>query len=371
MKSAASLFGLRAASDELLHLDLMRFVASCGIVFHHSHEYFYPPAAREGARQSTFGLALFVDLFFAISGFVIAYVYHDRIGSWHEYGRFLQRRVGRLAPLHWLTLAVSIILYCVFIAAARSHVKTMPSFNPLCIADTVLLLHSFVPCGNGTFFNGVSWSISVEMVMYVAFPIMALLGRKSPKVILGLATALLMTYLVYWHGGVFSSLEWTRISAPLRAIPSFLLGVGLFYNRKYIANIPKPEVLLLGSACALLGAMASNAPSAVILLGTYAVTICAVSADLQRRANAFVRAVAPLGQLTYSIYMVHAIFILVLMNVLGDKILHAGPKVMLVIAACCFVCIAVASYLSFRFIETPARRKIDNLRARDIVAIFV
>src|ERR1019366_3111225 len=33
---------LRPTSGELLHLDLMRFIASAGIVFHHSHEFFVP-----------------------------------------------------------------------------------------------------------------------------------------------------------------------------------------------------------------------------------------------------------------------------------------------------------------------------------------
>ncbi len=93
---------LRPASGELLHLDLMRFVASAGIVFHHSHEFFSPQRARPALAAGTLGLALFVDLFFVISGFVITYVYHDRIVSWGGFGRFLQRRIGRLVPLHWL-----------------------------------------------------------------------------------------------------------------------------------------------------------------------------------------------------------------------------------------------------------------------------
>ncbi|MCH7627432.1 hypothetical protein [Novosphingobium percolationis] len=64
--------GLTASSDELLTLDLFRFLSSVAIVYHHSHEYFVAPAFRAAAGQRTAGLALFVDLFFLISGFVIA-----------------------------------------------------------------------------------------------------------------------------------------------------------------------------------------------------------------------------------------------------------------------------------------------------------
>lgn len=87
---------LRPTSGELLHLDLMRFIASAGIVFHHSHEFFVPITKSPFlAREQTAGLALFVDLFFVISGFVIAYIYHNRMSSIIDYFTFLQRRVGR------------------------------------------------------------------------------------------------------------------------------------------------------------------------------------------------------------------------------------------------------------------------------------
>src|SRR5271157_6057911 len=101
---------LTAASDELLHLDVVRFIASFGIVFHHSHEFYYRAPDRAALTGRTAGLALFVDLFFLISGYVIAHVYRRRVGSLGEIARFIQRRCGRLIPLHWLTLFLSISL---------------------------------------------------------------------------------------------------------------------------------------------------------------------------------------------------------------------------------------------------------------------
>jgi peptidoglycan/LPS O-acetylase OafA/YrhL len=106
----AALPKLRPQSDEMLHLDLTRFIASVGIVAHHSIEYFVQPSSRDWLHEKTMGLALFVDLFFVISGFVIAYVYHERALTLKGYAVFLQRRVGRLVPLHWLTLAISLAI---------------------------------------------------------------------------------------------------------------------------------------------------------------------------------------------------------------------------------------------------------------------
>ena len=70
------------------------------IVAHHSIEYFVPREYREALTDQTRGLSLFVDLFFGISGFVIAFLYQGRLGSLRRgHGNFMQRRVGRLFPL--------------------------------------------------------------------------------------------------------------------------------------------------------------------------------------------------------------------------------------------------------------------------------
>ena len=87
---------LRPASGEMLNLDFLRFIASAGIVAYHSIEYFLPRESREALAAHTKGMTLFVDLFFVISGFVIAYVYHGRISTFATYATFMQRRVGRL-----------------------------------------------------------------------------------------------------------------------------------------------------------------------------------------------------------------------------------------------------------------------------------
>jgi peptidoglycan/LPS O-acetylase OafA/YrhL len=120
--------GLRAESNKLPHLDVMRFVAAFGIVLVHSLVFFFPKERRTEAAHEIFGLTLFVDFFFVFSGFVIAYYYHERVGSTAWYGTFLQRRVGRLFPLHWLTLVLSIAMF----AAMRRLEHLCPSVAITC-----------------------------------------------------------------------------------------------------------------------------------------------------------------------------------------------------------------------------------------------
>ena len=353
---------LRPASGELLHLDLMRFIAAAGIVFYHSQEFFVPVTKNIfQVREEWAGLALFVDLFFVISGFVIAYIYHDRMNSLVGYGTFLQRRVGRLVPLHWLTLISSIAMWSTFVLLDPS--TQTPSFRPECIAETAFLLHSFLPCG--IHFNSLSWSISAEMVMYAAFPIIGLIAARSTRLLLGTSLAALagmMTVVVSEHDWKVPGSSWIDLSPVLRALPSFVLGAALFYNRGIVSRLPAPGSILAIAISGLIAAIVLGVSQLLTLLIVYVVAVAAVAADLAGNPSLAVRRLAPLGQLTYSIYMWHMILVLIFLNAFGSELLHGHVFTAAIVAGACYLCVFIVSYLSFFFIETPARRRIDAIK---------
>lgn len=359
---------LHAQSGEMLHLDLMRLVASVGIVILHSAEYLVPVADRPRLIDRIEGLGLFVDLFFVISGYVISHVYHDRVGSVGGYLKFLQRRCGRLVPLHWLTLGLAMALWAAVLAAGfpANHA---PSFAPACVIETAFMVHSFFWCG-ADMFNGVSWSISAEMVMYLGFPVVAVLAawRRDALAVVALAALLGMVWLDLHHG--FSTREsWVGEPAVLRAIPSFLFGAALYYFRDTLKGLPQPRFFLLIFTLGLITAMVSGASHLSVLLLIYATAVATAASDVAGRVSPTVKRLAPFGQLTYSIYMWHIFFILVLLNMVGDKLLHGRLSVLIPLFALCYVGIAIWSYFSFVFFETPARRAIDTLGAKKSIRI--
>jgi peptidoglycan/LPS O-acetylase OafA/YrhL len=349
---------LRPASGELLNLDFLRFMASTGIVAHHSIEYFIPREYREAVTDQTRGLSLFVDLFFVISGFVIAYVYHGKVGTFAGYGNFVQRRVGRLFPLHLLTLAVSIVVLGA-VAALGQAANHLPSFAPRCIAQTAVFLHAIISCGNGMSFNGVSWSIGAEMVMYLLFPVFAWAGHRA-KNSLSVTTLAVLLAAVAVHR--VESTAWETLWPAFRALPSFLIGVSLFYWRDALRRIPKAGFILAASLPIMVVAMTTGMPDILTLALVYVVVASAIAADVQGSVAAAVKRFGPLGQLTYSLYMWHSILITIFLNAIGDKLLHAGTGLMLVIGAACYASIFVISCLSYVFVETPARRWIDGFK---------
>src|SRR5579862_6596071 len=152
---------LRPESGHLLHLDALRLIASAGIVVVHMVDFLDAGIARDHIVTSTRSFALFVDMFFVVSGFVIAFVYFAKIVDISSYLSFLRKRLARLAPLHWLTLG---IFAAIGLAAHLHHVplNNAEMYNPRCFPSNLFFLNSMGICPNLTF-NGASWSISAEM----------------------------------------------------------------------------------------------------------------------------------------------------------------------------------------------------------------
>jgi peptidoglycan/LPS O-acetylase OafA/YrhL len=205
------------------------------------------------------------------------------------------------------------------------------------------------------------------MVMYIAFPFVAFIGARSASALLGIGLtilAVMMTFVISQHGWIWRDSSWIELSPILRALPSFVVGAALFYHRNIISRVPAPGFLLAVSTVGLVVAMVSGVSQLITLFIVYLVAIAAIAADVQGGPSVIVRRFAPLGQLTYSIYMWHMLFISFLLNGLGDKFTHANRSTAVILVIACYISIFIVSYLSFFFIETPARRWIDKINFR-------
>src|SRR5262245_4291829 len=87
----------------LFNIQALRMIASLIVV--HAHV-----AAASGLDLAWHGGATGVDLFFVISGFIIAYV------TSIEPGQFMTRRLIRIVPIYWST---TIALYLLVLALPR------------------------------------------------------------------------------------------------------------------------------------------------------------------------------------------------------------------------------------------------------------
>jgi peptidoglycan/LPS O-acetylase OafA/YrhL len=297
----------RPESDQYLHLDLLRFLASAAVVVFHYRalmDWSQPP--RVQAALDTLRFA--VDLFFVISGIVMADLYGGRIGSGGAYGTFLRRRIARLLPLHYATLGFCILLG-VLAGAMGFKLSEPEAFDAACILPNLLMLQAFNTCDHLSF-NGPSWSISAEMGLYLALPLLLALSRRRTLTLalaVGSALSLFVLYGRAWT-------DWTYHFGVVRALPSFLLGLTLARSDGLLAKLPAPRFLLIPVFAGFVAASLLPVHELARLVLVYLIVALALAADRRGDVHGLVRGLAPLGRLTYSLYMLHMPVALVLIS---------------------------------------------------------
>jgi len=185
----------------------------------------------DGIEQSQVAFWGGVDVFFAISGFVIAKAFAGRMRSaraqgefFREVGAFWVRRVFRIWPTAWLWIFLALVMSIVF---NRSGVFGTPDANMsdlVAIVANVSNIHfarclsqSTLLCGN----NGQYWSLAVEEQFYLIFPLLILLPRKW---FICLAAVL----VIGWQAALMA-LHWQSPYLYLMRVDSIFLGVSLAY----------------------------------------------------------------------------------------------------------------------------------------------
>ncbi|WP_308918214.1 acyltransferase [Jannaschia sp. LMIT008] len=137
----------------------LRFVAALLVVFYHLPK---PGGDGQGPTLATMGHwgGYGVDVFFVISGFIIAYSATRRDAF--SAAAFLRDRVDRIYPVYWVvllaTVAISLLQSNLGMANATADLLT-----PLGYLTSILLLplpHQIIP---------VAWTLGMEMTFYLLF----------------------------------------------------------------------------------------------------------------------------------------------------------------------------------------------------------
>ncbi len=129
---------------------------------------------------------LWVEFFFALSGFVLTYVYAARwrdIWTLRGYGRFLQTRLARLYPLHlaMLLLILGMVIVLRWFSARGGYVSIYDEpWHPFVTVPTFIGNLFLVQAWNifpYLSWNGAAWFVSVEFLLCLLFPLYLLPAR--------------------------------------------------------------------------------------------------------------------------------------------------------------------------------------------------
>ncbi len=283
-------------------LDSLRGIAALAIAyFHLGGEGFLLGSAFHSR------LAIAVDFFFVLSGFVILASYHERLAQGFSSARFMLLRIGRLWPLHVAILLAFVALEFVPLAlgdgsgafTGRRSLETLP-------ANLLLLQTYFHP--EGMTWNGPSWSISVELGLYLlAAILLSRIPRVAPFVFAALAVV---------AGITLASVDWKAHPGFAFGLTSVLRGIGGFgfgvlaahvWLRLPTAESWKRRAPIFEIATALLALAIILWPMGLIsshLAFALLVFVFAFDAGPFSRALSL-RGFVWVGLISYSIYLVH------------------------------------------------------------------
>lgn len=358
--------------NELKPLTSLRFVAAFWVLLYHFKDHL-------GFELGQFGLIadgyLGVDLFFTLSGFILAHVYLTEFeGGRFGYARFLQNRLARVYPMHLAALAAMIGLFVVA-NAAGAGVGNADAFRWTDIPQHILMIHAWGSTPT-VGWNFPSWSISAEWGAYLLFPAFAafvLSQKKWPGLLLIWSLALcalsfaFLDRLHQWApqvGNDFSQM--TAQIGVLRILPSFLLGASLYaFGRARPMPAAMAWPVTLASVFWIIVVTTFHLWEGFAWVGL-AGLILGLAETARHKLDAPVagKRFVFLGAASYALYMIHLPIDIVWFHALERFGIDETASLALRIGAMVgvFVVCIGASMLAYILIEEPARKLIRKIK---------
>lgn len=306
-------------------LDGLRGLAALLVMLFHGHEW-APLVVPRGY--------LAVDLFFALSGFVIARAWDERLRAGSPLRQFALQRVIRIWPMYAIGACIGMVL----------HGGSVASLFMLPDPTSTMLYPA----------NVAMWSLLAELVVNLIYARLA--PRIGPRTI-GAVLAV-SALAVAWGGIAAGSLDsgafWSNLPLGLaRAVYSFTAGVALL--RLQTRRTPRPLSGWLAWPLLAALVLAVMPGRSVGSLWDVAMTLALFPAlvwlgSLCEAPGA--RAMGPLGDLSYPLYCIH----MPILFVIGS----GSPAVTL---GLCLALPPIALALD-RYVDRPARRRLQELARR-------
>ena len=342
------------AAGRLVMLDAVRGLAACFVAVYHAH-FFFP-------RQVLPSGYLGVDLFFVLSGFVIAQAYERRFARGLTPRSFVITRLIRLYPIYMVGFTLGLLGAVVrlfvgwselsalaLLGAAVTGLFFLPSFGTMKIEERI------VPV------NGPAWSLLFELVAnllhvlvwrWLTIPV--LIG------IVGGSAAWLMAAAAYYEN-LDLGWRWAGLDGGLpRVLFSYFIGVLIFrIKRRGVLREVSPWWLL--AALALIFAWKSGPVTDMLTVLVAFPVIVWLALNYQPKEQ-MRRPLEWLGAVSYPLYAIH--YPIYHLATGAFKLLGLSPAAeavggVLVISAT----IGISGLLA-HFYDEPVRAFLSRLRSR-------
>ncbi|HET7543370.1 MAG TPA: acyltransferase [Polyangiaceae bacterium] len=363
-------------------LDSLRGIAALQVVLYHLPAWWAALYGLQVVRNS----GLMVNFFFVLSGFVLFHSYADRLATRGDVERFIALRVGRIYPVHFVFLLVfaGVEYLKVHAHGAGTVQHTVFHDNSLqAFVECLFLVHALGFSSHSGAFNFPSWSISTEFYTYLLFAIgvVSLPKRGFLALCAGLVALsfglLLLRELNPTVASAVGEFHWW-----VRCICGFFLGCLTNAAYRALPQLKWPGVWSLAGVLALIAFLVIHWTPAqkLLILPISAFCVAALALAPQSsivNASLTWRPFAWLGEVSYSLYMCHALVLWVARQACRS-LLHAPDIIVdgattarvststgVLLSAAGLAGSLLLAWLAFTFVEKPGRE-----RARELVAAW-
>jgi exopolysaccharide production protein ExoZ len=322
--------------------DLLRGLCAIGVACYHIFSW------RDGFRMHTLG-RYGVYVFFVLSGASMYVAYSRKFAQGYDSGRFILLRFVRLSPLFALVL---VLTTAKALAGGKSIVDA---------AATGLLNLSFTfGFGNPVSISAVTggWSLGIEFVFYLVFPVMLSATRSRAWLALLIATFVLQYINVSQTlGGKTFSDAWADYSHPLSFAFYFMAGccIGRLVEEGRIRPSPRWMVVFLIAALPLLVLQGDDNLTGWkgAALPVCAAVLALSAAGLPIRGIGSVVSNA-LGRMSYGLYLIHSLVFAAV-----SLLFSSQPTVL--VAGLTITISAVSALVIETFYEGPVQERLRKM----------
>jgi peptidoglycan/LPS O-acetylase OafA/YrhL len=334
-----------AAAPRLPALDALRGLMALAVAVYHLSTWTHIVKLGTRANTTVALLGLYsVQGFFVISGFCFFYLYRDVRFDLAQSRAFFIRRFFRIAPLYYAVLALNLLLG-----------QAIEPVTVRRLIENVTLTFGLFHPNHSLLLGG--WSIGIEYVFYLAFPLLIRLlrvrGALYPIALLSCLLAWQVTQQIQALPELQKFNGYARV--PNHACLFLLGGVAADLRARTRLRLSARSVGL--GLCALLTAALCAQPTVYdhfelvtgaarvggVLLCVLGVLLCAMRGEHEQRSTLG----ATLGDLSYAVYLLHPLAWL-----LTTRLLSAArqPHAAFALALVLTLCLAA---LAHRALERP------------------
>lgn len=294
-------------------LTVARGFAAWWVVFFHFREHIWPSKYSVGYLIASYGY-LAVDFFFILSGFVIQHNYGNFAFkfNWESIKKFFIARLARIYPIHLFMNFIFLLNPFLIYLFSRTN-KFEERYDIYAYYQSLFLVHAW-GFGNALTWNVPSWSISVELVAYLSFPILSwILLRRiySYYILLSVVLIIMLAILTIFYFNNLSSLGQNIDTMGIfRCVLSF--SAGMILQRIFISLDNKMNKMFYAFGCLLLsiiiicfGCLANIYDYYFFPSSFFLILLFIALADDQYFSIFRSRIMLLIGELSYATYLCH------------------------------------------------------------------